>query len=251
MSLDGYSEGRILSMLDDARKKKIRVLMNMTGGKHTNYTTDGVFDLAKWRAKMDTYNTPAIRAAVAAAVADGTIVGNSVMDEPHQSDANLNYPEKSWGPEGWMTKAKVDGLCGYVKSIFPTLPVGVNHDHRHFEPEKNYAICDFLGTQYRVSKGPVQNWRDGALAFARRSGVQILFGMNLLHGGATRSDCAAPCDMTPTEVRVVGLALGPYGCALNTWRYEQAYFDRPDVQSALRVIAESLATLPRRPCTRS
>ena len=251
MSLDGYSAGGILGMLADARSRKIRVLMNMTGGMHNNYKTDGVFDLAKWRAKMDSYNTPAIRAAVAAAVADGTIVGNSVMDEPHQSDANTNFPEKSWGPEGWMTKAKVDGLCGYVKQIFPTLPTGVNHDHRHFEPEKNYAVCDYLGTQYRASKGPVAAWRDGALAFARRSGVQVMFSINLLHGGAKRSDCTAPCDMTPAEVRVFGLALGPNGCALNMWRYEQAYFDKPEVQSALRVIAESLATLPRRTCTRS
>jgi hypothetical protein len=34
---------------------------------------------------MDGFNTPAIRDAVAAAVADGTIIGESVMDEPQQS----------------------------------------------------------------------------------------------------------------------------------------------------------------------
>ena len=249
-SLDGYTASNILPRIDEARRKKIRLLMNLTGGAHDNYKTDGVFDQAKWRAKMETYNTAAIRAAVAAAVADGTIIGASVMDEPHQSDANLNYPDKSWGPEGWMTKVKVDALCGYVKGIFPTLPTGVNHDHRHFEPEKNYAVCDFLGSQYRASKGSVVTWRDGALAFARRSGVQVVLGINLLHGGAKRSDCAAPCDMTPTEIREFGLALGPHACALNMWRYERAYFDRPDVQSAVRFVADSLGKLSRVACTR-
>ena len=88
-SLDGYTAQNIVSRLGEARAKKIRVLMNMTGGTHNNYKTDGVFDMAKWRARMDTYNTPAIRAAVAAAVADGTIIGNSVMDEPHNSTARM------------------------------------------------------------------------------------------------------------------------------------------------------------------
>ena len=55
----------------------------MTGGSHSLYLTNGVFDLAKWKAKMDAYNTTAVKSAVAAAVADGTIIGNSVMDEPN------------------------------------------------------------------------------------------------------------------------------------------------------------------------
>ena len=79
--------------------------------------TDGKFDLAKWRARMDTYNTPAIKQAVAAAVADGTIIGNSVMDEPHNETVAAG-----WG--GNVTKAMVDGMCGYVKQIFPTLDGG-------------------------------------------------------------------------------------------------------------------------------
>jgi hypothetical protein len=253
MSLDGYNAGTIIGRLTEARSKKLRVLMNMTGGHHDNYKTDGVFDMSKWRAKMATYNTPAIKAAVEAAVADGTIIGNSVMDEPANTSAN-----NSWGPAGTMTKARVDGMCREVKAMFPTLSVGVVHDHRIFEPEKNYQYCDFILSQYRLAKGDVQSFRDGGLAFARRSGVAIAFSLNILHGGTQSTTCEKwgddphgnLCPMTGEQLRDWGLLLGNAGCALNMWRYEAAYFAKPEVQSALRTIAESLARLPRKPCRR-
>ncbi len=72
-----------------ARQNHKRLVLAMTGGSHWNYLTNDVFDLAKWQAKMETYNTPAIKAAVAAAVADGTIIGNSVMDEPNVSGGGM------------------------------------------------------------------------------------------------------------------------------------------------------------------
>ena len=250
-SLDAYTASNILSRLAEARSKNVRVLMNMTGGSHDNYKTDGVFDLAKWRAKMDTYNTPTIRAAVAEAVADGTIIGNSVMDEPHNTTAHAG-----WG--GTMTKARVDELCRYAQNIFPTLTVGVVHDHRRFEPEKNYQACEFIVSQYRVSKGDVRDFRDGGLAFAKRSGIAIAFSLNILHGGDTGTTCekygydpqGILCPMTGAQVREWGQLLGTAGCALTVWKYERPYFDRPDVQDGLRSVGESLAKLPGKLCRR-
>ena len=253
MSLDGYTADRILTQLSNARAKKIKMLMNMTGGRHSNYMTDGVFDMAKWQAKMDSYNTPTIKAAVAQAVAEGIIVGNSVMDEPTNTSAN-----NSWGPEGTMTKARVDGMCRYVKNIFPTLPVGVVHDHRKLEPEKGYDHCDFIVSQYRLSKGDVRTFRDGGLAFAKRAGISIAFSINVIHGGTPGTDCdkwgddpnGVLCPMSPEQVRDFGLTLGTVGCALNMWRYEKAYHDRAEIQRALQIVAESLAKLPQKPCRR-
>lgn len=254
MTVDPYTASTILSRLADARSKGYKVLMNMTGGSHSNYLTDGYFDPAKWEARMDTYNTREIRAAVAQAVADGTIIGNSVMDEPQNTT-----PGKAWGPAGYMTKAKVDRLCAYVKAIFPTLPTGVVHDHRMFEPDKNYSVCDFVVSQYRLSKGTVEDFRDGGLAFARRSGISIAFSLNVLHGGTAGTDCAkygddpngTLCPMSPDQVRRYGLALGPVSCSLAMWRYEQAYYDDANIRSALRTVGDSLARVPRTACVRS
>jgi hypothetical protein len=253
MTIDPYTASTLLSRLADARSKGFHVFMNMTGGDHANYVTDGYFDLSKWKARMDAYNTREIRAAVAQAVADGTIVGNSVMDEPQST-----LDGKSWGPAGYMTKAKVDQLCAYVKSIFPTLPTGVVHDHRVFEPEKNYAVCDFIVSQYRMSKGPVESFRDGGLAFARRSGIAISFSLNVLHGGPASTDCpkygddpsGTLCPMTPQQVRQFGLTLGTASCTLAMWRYQSAYYDDANIRAAVAAVGDSLARVPRTPCLR-
>jgi hypothetical protein len=173
------------------------------------------------------------------------------MDEPHNST-----PLAGWG--GVMTKARVDEMCRYVQGIFPTLPVGVVHDHRQFEPEKNYQDCEFLVSQYRLSKGTVESFRDGGLAFASRSGIAIAFSLNVLHGGVQGTDCdkygydpnGLLCPMTGEQLRDFGLTLGSAGCALNMWRYEEAYFAQPEIQEAVRTVGESLAKLPRKPCRR-
>lgn len=252
-SADAYAPGTILSHLSQARSQGLKVLMNMTGGAHVNYMTNGVFDMAKWVAKMDSYNTPAIRAAVAAGVADGTIIGNSVMDEP-QNTSIYN----SWGPAGTLNKARVDTMCAYVKNMFPTLQVGVVHDYSVLEPQVNYQHCEWVMSQYRLSKGEVTRYRDGALAFGRRSGVAIMFSLNILHGGVPGTTCPKYfddpqgdlCPMTPEQLRSWGLTLGSVGCALNMWRHAPDYFNDPANQAAVRDIADSLANLPRRPCTR-
>jgi hypothetical protein len=250
MSLDGYNASTVVSRIADARTRNFHLLMNMTGGSHDLYLTNGVFDMAKWQAKMRSYDTPAIRSAVAAAVADGTIVGNSVMDEP----ANV-----SWG--GTMTKAKVDQMCGAAKAIFPTLPVGVVHTPNIFEPEKSYQICEFTMAQYRWAhtQGDIEKMRDEALAMARRDHMSVAFSLNVLHGGVPSTTCTKYagdnaagmlCPMTPAQIREYGLTLGSAGCALNMWRYDQEYFARSDNQAAFKTIADSLAKLPRKGCGR-
>jgi hypothetical protein len=169
--------------IDAARAQGIHLILAMTGGAHADYKTDGVFDEGKWRAVMDGFNTPAIQTAVAAGVADGTIIGNSVMDEPQQFDRNGVQRDKSWGPFGTMTKARVDGMCAYVKQIFPTLPVGVFHSPNAFEPLNSYHVCQFLMSQYDMIKGDVTAYRDAAIALTQRDGMGLILGLNVVNGG--------------------------------------------------------------------
>jgi hypothetical protein len=267
LSMEPFNASEIVSRIKQAQASGMHLMIAMTSGKHDKYKSGGVFDMGKWRAKMDTYNTPAIRAAVAAAVADGTIIGNSVMDEPHNTyRGNGN----SWGPRGTMTKARVDEMCGYVRQIFPTLPVGVVHDHNAFEPDKSYRVCDFIVSQYawRKTKGDIQKFRDEALALGRRDGIAIAFSMNLLDGGipgAESSGCSrsltggrglmyaqtGSCEMTADQIRKWGETLGPAGCALLMWRYDPDFFSQPDNRQAFRDVTASLGRTPARSCRRS
>jgi plastocyanin len=257
-SHDYITPGEMVVHLDAARTRGMSIVLAMTGGSHDRYKTNGVFDQAKWEAAMDAYDTPAIRDAIAAAVADGTVIGNSVMDEPQQSGTDI----KDWGPAGTMTKARVDELCGYVKGIFPTLPVGVGHDHNAFQPGSSYAVCQFFMPQYAARKGSVTAWRDAALAMAQRDGLAVVFSMNLLNGGVQDKtgawDCpgtgglgdrAPNCRMTPAQVRAFGLTLGPAGCAMLNWKYDSNFAAKPENQEAFSTIAVALAALPRPRCS--
>jgi hypothetical protein len=263
-SIGSTNRENILRQIDVARARRLKLILTLTGGAHSNYLTDEVFDLAKWQARMDTYNIPAIKEAVATAVADGVIIGNSVMDEPHVTGGGVDG--NTWGPSGTMTKARVDSLCGYVKSIFPTLPVGVVHRHDVFEPTKSYRVCDFIVSQYSARLGSVTAFRDRALAVARRDGIGLAFSMNIINGGTEDRDgtwdCAGPgsngvgqrkpkCRVTAEQVRDWGQILGSAGCAMVMWRYDEAFMAKPENQQAFREVADRLAMLPAKPCRRS
>jgi len=251
----------ILNRIAAARRNGVKLVLALTGGSHDNYLTNGVFDRSKWNTRMQSFNTSDITAAVAEGVADGTIIGNSVMDEPHVSgrgDGN------TWGPRGTMTKARVDSLCSYVKTIFPTLPVGVVHRHDIFEPEKSYQACDFVTSQYSHRIGSVTEFRDGGLAMAKRDGHAIMFSINILNGGiqaprnrlwncpstttAGRGTYEPNCRMTAEQVRSWGILLGSAGCGLMMWQYEDTFMADRENQQAFKDVADRLAGLPAKRC---
>jgi hypothetical protein len=252
---DGVRATSVVKRIEDARARNVRLLLNMTGG-HDPYmsTINGVFqfDMRKWRDSMATYNTAPIRDAVARAVADGVLIGNSVMDEPHViglGDGN------TWGPAGTMTKARVDSMCAYVKSIFPTLPVGVVHQHQLFEPTKSYRVCEFLVDQYAARLGTPEQFREGALALARRDGMRILFGANELNGGPQDRDgvwdCkdqggykgqeAPNCQVPPDSLRRWYPILARAGCAFRVWRWDDIRTNTPAYRAARQAVRDSLA----------
>jgi hypothetical protein len=271
LSANDNSPSTIVDQIAAARSKGVSIMLVMTGGSHkaTNpgcclSIIDGVlqFDHAKWSARLATFNTATIRDAIAKGVADGTIIGATVMDEPYvhgTGDGN------TWGPAGTMTKLRVDSLCGEVKRYFPTLPAGVEHQHQLFEPTKSYRVCDFIVDQYGSQYGSVSAWRDAGLAMAARDHHAILFSMNVLNGGTQDKDgtwdCtngsggkglyAPNCRMTPTQLRDFGSALGPRGCGLFMWRYDDAFATNVGNVSAFKDLATLMASATSTACRRS
>jgi hypothetical protein len=261
-SFAAIDAGGLVKRVSAARAQNQRIFMGMTMG-HSQYMTRGRFDLAKWKRQMNTYNKPLIKAAVRAGVADGTILGNSLLDEPNT---------RKWG--GNINKAVLDQMCRYVKGIFPTLPVGVGVVH-WWRPNERYRSCDFIIDQWAWWHGPngggagsytgnVTAWRQAALAMAKRDGIAIVFSLNLLDGGIQswrtkacpkgttggKGTVSIACRMTAKQVRDWGMALGPQGCAMLMWRHDQAFMSRADNVRAMKEVAVKLANAPARGCRR-
>jgi hypothetical protein len=195
-------------------------------------------------------------------VADGTVIGANVMDEPYvhgTGDGN------TWGPAGTMTKLRVDSLCYEVQRIFPTLPAGVQHAVKDFEPDQSYRVCQFIsGGCGGSTVAEYTACRDAALAVGARDHHAIMFSLNVLDGGVTDTDGTWDCDgqpgkgtfgnhcwMTADRVRERGLIAGPTGCGLLMWKYDSDFWGRADNQQAFKDVAAKLATVPQNSCRRS
>lgn len=255
------SPQNVLPMIDHARATGHRLILVLTGGGAAEYSTNGKFDLAKWKARLDQYDTAPIRAGIAAGVADGTVIANSLMDEPEH---------RNWG--GVMTKPLLDSMAAYAKRYFPTLPVGPSHGPNGYylwRPTERYRVVDYVLNQYNywVTSGNAAAWRDKVLAQARLDGVAVAFSLNILDGGqnaprdgtwscpagtsAGRGLYEPACRMTATQIRDWGKALGPAGCAMLMWRYDSVAMTRADNVAAMRDVAAALGTAARRSCTRA
>jgi hypothetical protein len=255
MSYDGTTwshqggQPHILSRIAAARAQGLKLVLAMTGGGHERYTTDGRFDIEKWKhgnplfpgSGMDGYDNPEIKAAVEQAVADGVILGNSVMDEPSRW--------RSWGTK--MNKPIVDSMCAYTKRIFPTLPVGALAVH-WWRPQERYGVCDFIISQFEYdvmsggdfgSETPAA-FRDEGLRIAATNGVSIVFSLNILDGGPSGAGCGNDCPMSADQLRHAGLTLGPEGSGLLLWRYDAETMGQQVYQSATEDIADELRSLP-------
>jgi hypothetical protein len=249
-SINSDAPAGIIKRINAARASRHQLVLMMTGGGHKNYITRGRFSYAKWKARMDRYRTPWIRAAVAAGVKDGTVLMNNMLDEP-------NHPD--WG--GAINKAMLDRMARYVKSIFPTLPVGVSI-RWDWRPNERYRAVDFIQTQYVTRFGSVTKWREQALAAARKNGIKLVFAFNPLNGGTRIKGCplgrtggkgtyGGNCRMTPSQIRATAAALGPSGCALLMWRYDARFMSKAANIRAFKDAAARLASNSRKSCRRS
>jgi hypothetical protein len=248
----------VVQQINAARALGHRLILAMTGGVAEDYSTNGQFDMTKWTNKMDTYNTETIREAVAAAVSDGTIIGNQMIDEPET---------KRWGTV--LTKAMIDQMAAYVKAIFPTLPVGLNHGPPGYKwrASERFTKVDYVLYQYNhyYTSGDIVAWRDAVLAQAKLDGVTPALSLNVLNGGKQdrdgNYDCVGAgmgglgtrypnCTMTADQVRTWSKELVPYACFIMMWQYDATYMSEAGNQDAFREIASLVASQPRRSCAR-
>jgi hypothetical protein len=274
LSHDFNSPSSIVTQINTARTKGMRLILVMTGGAHTVSNPgcclsviNGVmqFDRRRWDSTLARFNTQPIRDAIASGVADSTIIGANVMDEPYVhglGDGN------TWGDingKSPMTKARVDSLCGAVQAYFPTLPAGVEGQHQLFEQDKSYQVCQFIIDQYATRFGDVNAWRTAGTTMATRDHHQIIFSLNVLNGGTQDTDgtwdCSSQggfkgmsspnCQMTSQQLSTYGTALAPDGCALLMWKWDNVYFGRAANIPVFQQLADLAATVPFKQCRRT
>jgi hypothetical protein len=226
------SPAGIIKLLSAMRAYRTRAFLKMTGEHQSTYMTGGKFDFYKWRAATAKYNTSAIKAAVAAAVADGTLLGYSMIDEANRFN---------WGTNA-INKAMLDRMAAYSKSIFPTLPTAAVVTY-YWRPTERYRVLDAIISQTWKPTKSSARFRDEAVAAAKLNGVSLAFSLNLFAGPSGGT-------MTPTQIKDWTVTLGRASCGMFMWKYSSSLFSQYVYKLAFKEVAAKLAADPAPRCRR-
>jgi len=227
--------GDAVARLDAARRAGMRVFVILEQSRRKHQNPDKSFALAAWKREIETFRGIDF----APYVADGTLLGHMLIDEPHD-------------PTNWngapIPYAVIDSAAAFSKSLWPTLPTGVTSPPTFLQGAR-WSALDWSFAQYRPNKGDIVPWLAREAEAARRSGLGFVLSLNIRDGNGRGEPLSAE------QLRRFGLAIAaePGACALTLWKYDadaNEYFERPDMRAAFATVAAAAAAHAARPCRR-
>jgi hypothetical protein len=213
-----------------ARQHGIKLFIRLTGSKERFQNPDGTFSLALWKKDLDLLRGFDF----ASYVADGTVVGAELINEPH--DPN------NWGGT-IVSKADLEAAAAYAKSIWPTLPVGAGRSD-YVLKYAPWEHLDFSHSQYAMRKGDVEAWLHQTVAETKAAGLGLVLSLNFFAGEIGKA------PMTAEELRYYGSALAKdtYPCMLTGYQYDATYLAQSGIKDAFRAIAAIASSHTAPPC---
>jgi hypothetical protein len=219
----------LVPALTAAKRAGVKVAVSFVGAEKYYKNSNGTFSLAKWKKRVDAYR----KVNFSSFVKDGTIIGHYILDEPHD-------------PSNWagrtVSRATVDEMARYSKSIWPTMPTIIRGWPAYLKGYK-YRYLDAAWAQYSARFGNISSFMANNVRDAKASGLALVIGMNQLQGGAKgglngfyRRGYYA---MSASQVRTWGAAMlaNSYPCAFLSWAYNSKYQGRSDIKSAKAYLA--------------
>lgn len=251
----------VVADLTDARSKSMRVFVILVGAQRHYKNPDETFDIDPWKSLMDEFRGIDL----GEFVQDGTIVAHQLVSEAKA--------RSQWGGSV-ISNNVLDEMARYSKEIWPTIPTVLRTDPSDLEehaaafgtpwPGWKWRYLDAASARYLVRKGRVEDFAANEQASARRQGIALVAGLNVLSGGDGSSGIPSPRSgrwaMSPSELRRYGstMLLRTTACAFEMWRYETPdsafedfrYFRRPEINEAVVELAAIASRRPSRPCRR-
>jgi hypothetical protein len=224
----------ILSILSAARAKGARVVIKLCKGKDSYVkNADGTFSLSKWKTLVDRYT----RVNLGPYIADGTIVGHYLIDEPQRASR--------WGGKV-ISPSTLEAMAKYSKQRWPGMTTFVRAVPTWLAGSSvTYTYLDAGWAQYAANKGDVTKWISAEVAAAKRKKLGLAVGLNVLDGGngssKIRGYSSGKYAMSANELKTYGSALlgQSYGCAFYTWMYDGTYYGRTDIKSAMAALSRT------------
>ena len=231
----------LIAKLEAARRRSDRVLLAFAGNSEFYRDANG-FNLDMWKARVDKFRGIDIESYIA----DGTLIGHFIMDEPADPNNWFGHP---------VPVAQIEAMAEYSKEIWPDLPAVIRAWPAYVKGYQ-FQYLDAVWAQYHARFGSLDDFIASNVRDAKASGLELVLGLNVLAGGG---DNGLPGyyytkkSMTAQQLKDWGNKLldQPYGCAFFMFRYDTAYFERPDIKEAMAELGDKARSLPVQPCRRS
>jgi hypothetical protein len=222
----------IISWLDGARAKGARVVIKLSKGKdHYVQNGDRTFSLTKWKALVSRYRNVNL----GPYIADGTIIGHYLIDEPQRAER--------WGGKV-ISQATLEEMAQYSKEVWPQMTTLVRVVPSWLASAAvSYRYLDAGWLQYASGKGDAGSVVRAEASAARRKGLGLVVGMNVMDGGngssKIRGVTGGRWAMSASEIRSYGAALvgESYACGFFNWTHNASYYGRSDIKSAMADIS--------------
>jgi hypothetical protein len=213
-----------------ARAMGARLILKLVGSRSKFQNADGSFSLTLWKNELDKMKDFDF----APYVADGTVIGIELINEPHDTH--------NWGGT-IVSKEDLEAAAAYAKAYWPYMPVGAGRPD-YVLKYAPWHYLDFAHAQYHMRKGDIYAWRDMSVSQSKQAGVGLLLSLDFLAGEI------GDTPMTADEVRqfYTVLADDTYACALTGYLYDAPYLSQPDIQTAFNIAGAIAASHPAPPC---
>jgi hypothetical protein len=234
----------IMTKLEAARRARAQVILNLSSTKGSQ-NPDGSFSLELWKKRVDRFKGLNFEPYIA----DGTLLGHYLMDEPHSAN--------NWNGKP-VPLADIEAAARYSKQLWPDMTTVVRTHPGFLEGATfPWVHVDAAWAQYSARRGDAKAYIESNVASARALGLGLVVGLNVLTGGSkeggTPGSRAGTWAMSASQIREWGsiLATAPYVCAVSLWKYakdDPSYFERSDIQSAAADVSRLAANRPRASC---
>ena len=243
MSGGSLDPSNILSNLSGARAKGGRVIVKLCKGKdHYVKNADGTFSLTKWKSLVSRYKNVNL----GPYISDGTIIGHYLIDEPHR-------PQR-WGGKG-ISQQTLEEMARYSKQLWPQMTTIVRVAPSWLASASlQYKYVDAGWTQYTHKKGDPAKWVASEAAAAKRKGLGLVVGLNVLDGGNGSSKIAGwtkgKYAMSASEIRSYGSAMlgESLACGFVQWTHDTKYYGRSDIRSAMADVSSKARAHAKTSC---
>jgi hypothetical protein len=222
-----------MTILAGVKAKGGRIVIKMCKGADSWVkNADGTFSLTKWKALVDRFRTLPL----GSYINDGTILGHYLIDEPQRA--------AKWGGKP-IPQSTVEAMAKYSKQIWPGLTTFVRVVPSWLATSTiTYNYLDAGWLQYESFRGDISKVISTEITAAKRKGLGLMMGLNVLDGGNGSSKIAGwtkgKYAMSASEIRTYSTALlnQTYACGFYNWQYDMAsYYGRTDIKSAMAAMS--------------